>query len=222
MLNPTRDTKTPLSSRIALSGALLLAGIFGLGTAILLPSKDFRIAHHARPSLSQEVEEPRGLILSREEEIALPEASTGDLVRFCAANVNETRSFVVFRTGSAVIVNEPCADPVAEACKKLAACSDPEVRFLTEPTREGELIVTFNEPVFHRFNGKDLTELVPWLENSAASLLTPSESAAVSEGWSPNRNARFGLLARRRMLEDAANPVPVRIIRAKSRAIAAN
>ncbi len=42
MLNPTRDTKTPLSSRIALSGALLLAGIFGLGTAVLLPVKKFK------------------------------------------------------------------------------------------------------------------------------------------------------------------------------------
>jgi hypothetical protein len=40
---------------------------------------------------------------------------------------------------------------------------------------------------------------------------------AAGKGWSPPKNARFGLLARRRLLEDAANPVPVRIIRAKGR-----
>ncbi len=38
MLNPKDASKSPLSSRIALSIALLLAGIFGLVAAILLPA----------------------------------------------------------------------------------------------------------------------------------------------------------------------------------------
>ena len=36
----------------------------------------------------------------------------------------------------------------------------------------------------------------------------------------PPVNAQIGLLARRRMLEDAANAVPVKVIRAKERALA--
>jgi hypothetical protein len=121
-----------------------------------------------------------------------------------------------------VIVDEPCEDPLKEAKRKLAACVSPDVRFISEPTREGDLIVTFNQPVFHHFSGKEITEMSLWLSNAATSLLTPEEQASVSEGWSPNRNARFGLLARRRMREDTANPIPVRIIRTKYRELAAN
>jgi hypothetical protein len=44
---------------------------------------------------------------------------------------------------------------------------------------------------------------------------------AAVDGWSPHQNAKVGLLARRRMLEDASQPVPVKIIRAKNRATAA-
>ncbi|MEO5913960.1 MAG: hypothetical protein ABIS50_06980 [Luteolibacter sp.] len=221
MFNPTRDTKTPLSSRIALSGALLLAGIFGLGAAIILPVKKFKNPDvvQAHPIMDNEIipakqAKPAGL--------AIPETSSENLVRFCSGNVTESRSFVVFKMGTAVIVDEPCEDPLAVARKKLAACSEPDVRFVTEPTREGDLIVSFKEPVFHRFSGDELANLTPWLESTARALLTPEESVSVSEGWTPNRNARFGLLARRKMLEDAANPIPVRIIRAKSRAVAAN
>lgn len=221
MFNPTRDTRTPLSSRIALSGALLLAGIFGLGAAILLPVKKVKkpdMAQYHAPLHSEAMPEPK----ISPPVVAVPETSTEDLIRFCSSNVTETRSFVVFKKGTAVIVDEPCEDPLAAACAKLSACMEPDVRFLTEPTREGDLIVTFKEPVFHRFSGVELSNLTPWLESTATALLTPEESEAVSEGWTPNRNARFGLLARRKMLDDAANPVPLKIIRAKSRAMAAN
>ena len=221
MFNPTRDTRTPLSSRIALSGALLLAGIFGLGAAILLPVKKFKNPEVAQSHVSIDPEASQEMKIV-EPVVAVPETSSDDLIRFCSGNVTETRSFVVFKKGTAVIVDEPCLDPVAAACVKLAACMEPDVRFLTEPTREGDLIVTFKEPVFHRFSGTDLSNLDPWLEGKAAALLTPEENASVSEGWTPNRNARFGLLARHKMLEDAANPVPMKIIRAKSRAMAAN
>lgn len=221
MFNPTRDTQTPLSSRIALSGALLLAGIFGLGAAIMLPvrkTKKSDVVQHHAPIVREAVLEMGNI----SPVVTLPETSSADLIRFCSSNVTETRSFVVFKKGTAVIIDEPCEDPLAAACKKLSDCMEPDVRFLTEPTREGDLIVTFKEPVFLRFNGAELSNLNQWLESTAASLLTPEETAAVSEGWTPNRNARFGLLARRKMLEDAANPVPVKIIRAKSRAMAAN
>ncbi|MES2475508.1 MAG: hypothetical protein V4640_06990 [Verrucomicrobiota bacterium] len=218
MFNPLSDTRMPLSSRIALSGALLLAGVFGLGAALVLPVKNLKkedagSAMSSRSEPSSFAETPPAV---------LPPGSTDGLVKFCAANVSEARSFVVFRNGSAVIINEPCKDPLAEARAKLDKCSGSDVRFVAEPTREGDLIVTFKEPVFHRFSGSDIDQLSLWLSNNANNLLTPDERNSINEGWSPNRNARFGLLARSRMLEDATNPVPVRIIRAKSRAVAAN
>jgi hypothetical protein len=209
----------PLSSRIALSGALLLAGIFGLGAALVLPVKNSK-KDVAQVAVTAPLE--HATILPETTAAVLPAGSTDDLVKFCASNVTENRSFVVFRNGSAVIINEPCADPLAEARAKLGKCSGTDVRFVAEPTREGELIVTFKEPVFHRFSGDDISELSLWLSNNASNLLSPKEREAVTEGWSPNRNARFGLLARSRMLEDATNPVPVRIIRAKTRTVVSN
>lgn len=222
MFNPLNDSNSPLSSRIALSGALLLAGIFGLGAALILPVKKFTNDTVSQDPLPATLKTPAQGLPEEPAQVVLPAASTDDLIRFCSSNVTETRSFVIFHTGTAVIVNEPCQDPLEEAKKKLAACVAPDVRFISEPTREGDLIVTFNQPVFHHFSGKEISETSLWLSNAATSLLTPAERASVSEDWSPNRNARFGLLARRRMLEDAANPVPVRIVRAKYRAMAAN
>lgn len=219
MFNPTNDSRMPLSSRLALSGALLLAGIFGLGAAVFLP------VNHFKKETAREVDAALPAasgVLSETPPAVLPTGSTDDLVKFCAANVSDTRSFVVFHNGSAVIINEPCKDPLAEARAKLDACAGQDVHFVAEPTREGELIVTFKQPVFHRFSGTDIAQLSLWLSNNAGNLLSPDERKSVSEGWSPNRNARFGLLARSRMLEDATNPVPVRIIRAKSRVVASN
>lgn len=215
MFNPLSDTRMPLSSRIALSGSLLLAGIFGLGAALVLP-----VGNSKKEAVTSVPADASGL--PEATAALLPAGTTDDLVKFCAANVTETRSFVVFRNGSAVIINEPCGDPLAEARTKLSACSGSDVRFVTEPTREGELIVTFKEPVFHRFSGDDVSQLSLWLSNNAENLLSPEERGSVADGWSPNRNARFGLLARSRMLEDATNPVPIRIIRAKGRVVAAN
>lgn len=218
MLNPLNDTRMPLSSRIALAGALLLAGIFGLAAALVLPEKNSK-KDTVSPAPMARADAGR---IQEASPAVLPAGTTDDLVKFCAANVTDTRSFVVFRNGSAVIINEPCKDPLAEARAKLDACSGTDVRFVTEPTREGELIVTFKEPVFHRFSGDDISQLSLWLSNNAENLLSPEERESTAADWSPNRNTRFGLLARSRMLEDATNPLPVRIIRAKSRAMAAN
>jgi hypothetical protein len=214
MLNPKDASKSPLSSRIALSLALLLAGIFGLAAAILLPA----------PSLKKTAAAPQPApspSLARSAPADPPAASPDALVEFCSQHVSERRSFVLFRRGTCVVVDEPCADPLAEARKRLSNCAEADARFVPEPTSEGDLIVTFKEPVFHRFTKDELTDLGPWLEQVASTLLSPAESIATPEGWAPHPNAKVGLLARRRLLEDASNAVPFKIIRAKSRATAA-
>lgn len=116
-----------------------------------------------------------------------------------------------------MIINEPCQNPMTEARAILAKCDDANARFVTEPTSEGDLIVTFKEPVFHRFAPAEITAMEPVLKNTASILLSPAESVAAGGNWLPPSTARLGLLARRRMLEDAAQAKPIRIVRARER-----
>lgn len=219
MLNPKDASRSPLSSRIALSLALLLAGIFGLAAAILLPAPALK-KNPAPRSMAEFTAAPDSPTAARSGKSEPLAPSTDELVKFCSQHVSEKRTFVLFSRGSCVVVNEPCEDPLAEARRKLAACAEAEARFVPEPTSEGDLIITFKEPVFHRFTQEELRMLQPWLEQVAPALLSPAESVAAVDGWSPHQNAKVGLLARRRMLEDASQSVPVKIIRAKSRATA--
>lgn len=227
MLNPLNASKSPLSSRIALPVALMLAGIFGLGVATVHPSWLLGKSAPAPVPESEAAREVGAPVLAAadlpEQEVAgVPAPATEDLVGFCSRHVTEKRSFVVFKRGTCVVINEPCADPKAEALRILGRCKQPDARFLTEPTTEGNMIVTFKEPVFLRFSPVEMAKMQPWLEKSAPALLTPSECVTAGDGWTPPNNARYGLLARRRMLEDASNAVPVKIVRAKQRSIAAN
>jgi len=221
MLNPTNASKSPLSSRVALPIALMLAGVFGLGISMLQPSAISKTPEQT------DVQAPMPAVASMENE-ALPTPSAEppqapvDLVTFCSKHVTDKRSFVVFKRGTCVVITEPCQDPMAEARRILKGCKDPNAHFLTEKSSEGDLIVAFKDPVFHRFSQKELAKIQPWLKQSAPALLTPAETVAAGDGWMPPENAQVGLLARRRMLEDAANAVPVKIIRAKERALASN
>lgn len=223
MLNPTDASKSPLSSRIALSLALLLAGIFGLAAAILLPAPNLKksTVRPSTPAALAHSGDSSGRRTLQNKAGEPPAASTDDLVQFCSKHVTDKRTFVLFRRGTCVVVDEPCTDPLAEARRKLATCAESEAPFVPEPTSEGDLIITFKEPVFHRFTQGELEKLAPWLDQVAPALLSPAESVAAVDGWSPHQNAKVGLLARRRMLEDATQAVPVKIIRAKSSATAA-
>jgi hypothetical protein len=221
MLNPSAASKSPLSSRIALSVALLLAGIFGLVAAILLPSPSFKktTASPAENPIVPARHVP--FRTGQAERGEVPAASTEELVRFCSQHVSAKRSFVLFRRGTCVVVDEPCADPLAEARRRLARCAEVDAPFVPEPTSEGDLIVAFKEPVFHRFTRDELELLSPWVDRVAPALLSPAESVAAGDDWAPHRNAKVGLLARRRLLEDANQAIPVKIIRARTTETAA-
>jgi len=208
MLNPKDVSKMPWSSRIALGVALLIAGSFGVAVAVLVP-------RHTGPAVAQPSDKPGAIETAKGEKE--PAAATEDLVKFCATHVTGQRSFVVFSRGTCVVVNEPCKDPLAEARKSLAACADPNTPFIPEATAEGDLIVSFKEPVFQRFTQGELKKLAPWLDEIAPALLSPAESVQAGKDWTPPDHAKAGLLARRRMLEDASDAVAVRIVRAKTK-----
>ncbi len=217
MFDPVSASKSPLSSRIALPIALMLAGTFGLVIVAVQP-----------PIVSKKTIEP-GFVpvmptevpaLEVPDAVEFAEVPVGeDLIQFCSHHVTAKRSFVIFKRGTCVVINEPCGSPLAEARRILAKCDDPNARFVSEPTTEGDLIVTFAQPVFHRFAPSEISKLEPGLEKTAMTLLSPAESVAAGEAWSPPAIARYGLVARRRMLEDAAQAEPLKIVRARQRAI---
>jgi hypothetical protein len=215
MLNPKEVSKMPLSSRLALGVALLLAGSFGVTVAVLVPRQQ------KLPPVAEAIMGGAAATAESATPDVTPAASTDELVKFCAKHVTGTRTFVVFSRGTCVVVNEPCQDPLATARKTLSDCADPNTPFIPEPTAEGDLIVSFKEPVFQRFTRGELSKLAPLLEQLAPALLSPAESVAAGKDWTPPDLAKAGLLARRRMLEDASNAVPVKIIRAKNRQTAA-
>ena len=201
----------PWSSRLALGAALLIAGSFGVAVAVLVPRHAGTAATAPAKGTANETAKDEGA----------PVAATEELVKFCASHVTGQRSFVIFSRGTCVVVNEPCKDPLAEAKKSLTACADPNTPFIPEATSEGDLIVSFKEPLFHRFTQGELKKLAPWLDGIAPALLSPKESVAAGKDWTPPNHAKAGLLARRRMLEDASDAVPVRIVRAKTKETAA-
>lgn len=219
MLNPNHDSKSPLSSRVALPVALMLAGIFGLGIAMVQPVAVSKTSTAGSAPAVATAAAPAETAARIEDQ---PLSNGQELVTFCSRHVTANRSFVIFKRGTCVVINEPCEDPLAEANMILTNCKDPEARFLSETSSEGDLIVAFKEPVFHRFSKRDMAAMQPWLKESAVALLTPSESVAAGQGWSPPQDASIGLLARRRMLEDASDAVAVKVIRAKERVLAAN
>lgn len=223
MFNPLDASKSPLSSRVALPIALMMAGVFGLGIALIQPTP---IAKNSPPAPVEPASENAGageIVAAKPEagKLSEPTPAGDDLVSFCSRHVTAKRSFVVFKRGTCVVIHEPCKNPMAEALRILEKCKDPEARFLTEPTNDGEMIVAFKDPVFHRFSHNELKQLQPWLSQTAAALLTPQESVTAGDGWVPPDHAKIGLLARRRLIEDATHAVPVRIIRAKQRELVA-
>jgi len=226
VIDPKYSQKSSLSSRFGLGVALLLAGSFGLAATFLVRSG----------SLSQAPDRPAPTLPAMAPPIVIPAAdapqpsgevpnppdkpASDGLIEFCSSHVTATRSFVVFRYGTCVVVDEPTTDPVADARERLEACEDPEARFVPELTAEGNLLISFREPVFHNFSPEERESIQPELDRLTPALLTPKERVAAGDEWMPPTHARFGLLARRRMLEDAARPVPVRVIRAKQRVTA--
>lgn len=219
MFDPIKASKSPLSSRIALPTALLLAGTFGLAIVTVQPSGVFK---KITPSSPTTAPSPQIVLTETQESERLvnaPPTPEDSLVQFCSRHVTPNRSFVVFNRGTCVVINEPCANPINKAREILARCGDIEAKFVSEPTTEGDLIVTFKEPVFHRFAPSEIAAMEPELIKTASALLSPAESVAAGDGWTPPATARLGLVARRRLLEDVEEAAPMRIVRAKERSI---
>lgn len=220
MVDPFRACKAPLSSRIALPTALLLAGVFGFGISMTQPSVTLTGAGPSELEKSLKTVEADlelGGKLEKIQDLSSRPVALEGLVDFCSRCVTNERSFVIFKRGTCVIVSEPCENPTTEARNILARCRETTARFVAETTAEGDVMVAFKAPVFHRFDPSEVGNLKPWLNQFSTTLLAPEETVAAGDGWIPPDGAQIGLLARRRLLEDAVDAEPVRIVRAKDR-----
>ena len=197
-------------TKIPLILALVIAGGFGLATVWFIPTRTAALTDKGYSDES-------GSSLAKSSEEFSQDVHSEHLVDFCSQHVSQDRSFVVFKKGTCVVVTEPSEDPVSEALERLKACDEPNARFIPEFTKEGDLIISFKEPVFLNFSRAEIVEVLPQLDHQFSTLLTPKERAEAGDEWVPPLHAKLGLLARRRMLEDAAKPVAVQVIRSKER-----
>lgn len=195
--------------------ALFVCGLIGLSMVVLVPENEI-------PESGQSAAESGGVndAGSFPSDPRMVSGDTGlervDIKRvidFCITHTTASRSFVVFRNGTCVLVKEPCEDPVKAALGILKGIAGTDARFLSEQTAEGDLVVTFKGSVFHWIPGEDIASLDKWYLANSASLLSEQERGAAAPGWVPAPNARLGLIARKRLLEDAASKEIVKILR---------
>lgn len=198
-------TSQDQSSRVAGAIAVVLAASVGLAVALLVPEK--RPLESATPIEAATIRIDDGH--------QMPVNDPRGLVDFYSRHLTSQRSFVIFRNGSVVLIAEPCEDPLGKAREILDRCAEPDARFLTERTGEGDLIVTFREAVLHWTPQAEVEPLQKWASKNLGSLLSDSERASVKPDWMPPADARLGLIARKRMLEDAKESKIVKVIRSK-------
>jgi hypothetical protein len=191
-------------SRFSGSASMVVAASVGLVMAWWVPQR-----------MQAVVENEGGRGESLIEEVPAPGVDVSRLVAFCAANTTADRAFVVFGSGTVVLVDEPCVDPVAEGLRILKSCAAEDTAFLTKRTDQGDMMVTFRDALFHWVPEKELFSLEIWAAENLDRLFSASEQEKISDDWMPSADARIGLIARMRLLEDAETLKVVKVIRPK-------
>lgn len=198
-------TSPDRTSRLAGAVAVILAASVGLAVALLVPETP----------ISSAVTHDSQKVAAIESPDAKPELDLTEITAFYSRHVTSERGFVVFRNGSVVLFAEPCDDPLTKARDTLDRCAEPDARFVTERTGEGDVIVTFREAVLHWTPQREVDPLQKWAARNLGSLLSDAEQATVKADWMPPADARLGLVARRRMLDDAKESKVVKVIRSR-------
>lgn len=193
-------------SRIAPLLALFFCGICSILLAVFVPSWT------PNNAVSAEVKNAQTKRVTGEVE-AMKSPDLEALVTFCTQHTTATRGFVVFRNGTCVLIKEPCESPAEMAHTALEACAKPAAKFLSEKPKDGGLVVTFQDGVFHRFPDEDVATLDEWSLKNLPLLLSEKEREIAAPGWVPPSAARLGLIARKRMIDDAASGTVVKILR---------
>lgn len=136
-------------------------------------------------------------------------------IAFCAQHVTPERSFVIFRNGTCVIVNEPSKDPIAEAKDILTKTSGSEARFITRKIEDGHLMVTYREPVFHCLFAPEIEDLSHSITQNFSKYLSLNEKKSMPASWTPPTEAKFGLYSRKLLNLDASDMTVAKVVRSR-------
>lgn len=182
-----------------------LLGRLSLLLAATLPLTAIGLNHF----LEQEKESPRAVA-------TLPPIAGKDdrLIQFCASNVQESRSFVLFQHGTCIVVQDLTEiDEIKSfALETLARTAVPGAKFVCAPVEDENIIVSYSEPVFHLRFGEDIRAHREAIETDFMRFLSEEERATTPLGWDPPFHAKIGLRSRARLLKDAQQPVICQII----------
>ncbi len=190
-------------SKFAAIAAVFVCGVAGLLVVALVPVG-------IEPVAGKQLPEPAPKLPVA----AIPVSpDLESLIRFCAENTTSARGFVVLGYGTCVLVPEPTDDPVSRAKEILRNCAEPDARFVTERTVEGDVVVSFRDSVFHRVAAAEIRELEDWSLLNFRALLSPGEKLAAKPGWVPPADARLGLIGRDRLLRDAKRMEIIKVLR---------
>ncbi|WP_411827224.1 hypothetical protein [Luteolibacter sp. AS25] len=209
MRKPLILTALANAPRILTMVGLFVFALSGLVIALLAPAENDLENHETNTSKTKiQIIEPEQY-LGKD----LPDPNLEKLVNFCINHTTADRGFVIFSNGTCVLIPEPCEDPLTTAREMLANNAKPEARFLTERTTDGDLIVTFQNSVFHWVGSYELEAIRNWAEANLHSLFSPEEMKTIKPNWTPPMDARVGLVSRKRLLADGSGMEIVKILR---------
>lgn len=136
------------------------------------------------------------------------------LIKFCASNVQESRSFVLFQHGTCIVVEglSNVDEIKTQALNTLTRTAVPGAKFVCAPVEDENIIVSYSEPVFHLRFGEDIQAHREAIETDFMRFLSDEERATTPLGWNPPFHAKIGLRSRARLMKDAQAPVICQII----------
>ncbi len=142
----------------------------------------------------------------------LPELSR--LIEVLSGSVTQERSFVIFESGTIVVLAEPCEDPKAEACRVLVNTAK-SPKFSMERI-EGAYGVSFTGNVFTRLEERAVKKAREGILNQWKNFLDEEEEERIQElSEEPDFLTKVGLVARSFMLRDAEGLKVAKILKAK-------
>lgn len=138
-----------------------------------------------------------------------------ELIDALLRDVSEERSIVLFKTGTVVLVPEPCEDPKMEAIRLLRETAKPTCVFAVNEVGN-DYAVRYEGPVFTRISGKAVSADFERLRKNWRTYLTGDEAEKLeADEKGPDKKVWVGLVARSFMLRDGEEGQVTKILRAK-------
>ncbi len=136
------------------------------------------------------------------------------LVEVITEDVSREQSFVVFETGTVVMIMEPCEDPEAEARRALENSAKNPIFQISKVGNDYAL--RFDGPVFSRIGGRAVQNAHESILNQWENFLNDTEKEIIKQkSEEPDFLTKVGLVTRSFMLRDSKDQKIVKILKAR-------